>query len=62
MNVASPAATVPAVDPSSAGTVIVAAKAIAQTRLEGRHALELIQSAAAPPTGDHRGQLVNTMA
>jgi hypothetical protein len=53
---------VSAADPEAGSSVSVAARALSQIREDGAAALALIQSSAAPPTGDHRGQLVNVMA
>ncbi|MEI8258529.1 MAG: hypothetical protein WCJ30_22885 [Deltaproteobacteria bacterium] len=43
-------------------SIAMASKALSQVKQEGSNAVALIQTAKAPPTGDHRGQLVNTAA
>jgi len=42
-------------------SVLVAAQGLSQAKQDGANAVALIESAA-PATGDHRGQRVNTVA
>ncbi len=56
-----------AVSPVSSETpgeaaIAVASLTLKQQKQDGADALALLESASAPPTGDHRGQLVNVMA
>jgi hypothetical protein len=64
MNVTSSAATtaIASADVQDQATILVASRALDQTRADGQAALALIAGASAPSTGDHRGQLVNVLA
>lgn len=61
VSLASLATSLSSADIGARSTVIVAARALSQMKEDGATALALIQSSA-PPTGDHRGQMVNVMA
>lgn len=52
---------IPSETPGEA-SVAVAALSLKQAQQDGADAVALLESAKAPPTGDHRGQLVNVMA